>query len=192
MTQLAGVDVVRLALQVGIPDAQLTTCVAIAWAESGLRTDALGHNGPTAGCPNGSRDRGLWQINDCYHPTVSDAQAFDPLGNAQAMYAISSHGTNWNPWSTFTNGAYQQFITPAGLAVRLAESTSGGSGGPAPSNPYLLPPPDDVYNVWQWMETGAAPWQAALALIRNLYVRLATQKYGAVNPHVTATGGPLE
>lgn len=44
----------------------------VAKCESGLRRDAINVN------TTGSRDRGLYQINDKYHPDVIDAQAFDP------------------------------------------------------------------------------------------------------------------
>jgi hypothetical protein len=64
-----------------------------------------------------SRDRGLWQINSYWHSEVSDAQAFDPNGAAQAAYAISSSGSNWTPWTTYTNGAYQAYMAQAQQAV---------------------------------------------------------------------------
>lgn len=44
----------------------------VARCESGLRPQALNVN------TTGSRDRGIYQINDKYHPDVTDAQAFDP------------------------------------------------------------------------------------------------------------------
>src|ERR1700752_598954 len=104
MAQLSVLQVAQLAYQAGIPAPQLPTCIAIAYAESGLRTDAVGINpGPRPGTV-ASRDRGLWQINDYYHRDVSDACAFDPPCNGAAMVRISSGGTNWHPWATFNNG----------------------------------------------------------------------------------------
>jgi hypothetical protein len=64
----------------------------IAMAESGGNPNAIS---PT-------NDYGLWQINGSH-----GAQAtLDPLGNARAAVAISSDGTDWSPWTTFTSGAY--------------------------------------------------------------------------------------
>jgi hypothetical protein len=99
MAKFSLAELRSLAASVGFPDPR--TAAAIAKAESGGNPDANPHNGPTKGCPNGSNDRGLWQINDCYHLEVSDDCAFDPFCNAQAAYAISSGGKDWSPWSTW-------------------------------------------------------------------------------------------
>jgi hypothetical protein len=32
------------------------------------------------------------------------------MGNARAAVAISNNGTNWAPWTTFSSGAYRQFL----------------------------------------------------------------------------------
>ncbi len=47
--------------------------VRVAKCESGLNWKALNIN------TSGSRDRGLYQINDRYHPEVSDDMAFNPM-----------------------------------------------------------------------------------------------------------------
>jgi LysM repeat protein len=64
----------------------------IAEAESGGRQYALS---PTD-------DRGYWQIN-AGHGALS---TYDPYGNARAAIEISSDGTNWSAWTTYTSGAY--------------------------------------------------------------------------------------
>jgi len=111
--------------------ANLTTAGAIAMAESSLNPSNTSTNGPTSGCPSGSVDRGLWQINSCYHPTVSSTCAFDPACNAKAMASISSNGTNWSPWSTFKNGAYKKYMGQAQTAETsvCGGDAGGGSGG---------------------------------------------------------------
>lgn len=50
---------------------------ALAWQESRFVPRAQGTNA------NGSRDRGLFQLNNRAFPDISDAQAFDPVLNAQ-------------------------------------------------------------------------------------------------------------
>lgn len=91
----------------------LTWAVAVALAESAGRTEATGYNpGPPA-----SYDRGLWQINNYYHPTVTDSQAYDPVGCAQAAYRISHGGVDWDPWTTFDNGAAAARFSRAAAAV---------------------------------------------------------------------------
>ncbi len=65
----------------------------IAMAESGGRQFA---HSPT-------NDFGYWQINGGHGPAMA---TYDPLGNARAAIAISSNGTHWTPWTTYTSGAY--------------------------------------------------------------------------------------
>jgi Lysozyme like domain len=73
---------------------------AIAMAESGGNPGAIDNDS------NGTQDRGLWQINS----THGSQSVFDPLGNARAAIAISSNGSNWQPWTTFNTGAYLKFM----------------------------------------------------------------------------------
>lgn len=115
----------------------LVTAVAVAMAESSCNPSAVGTNGPTAGCPNGSRDRGLWQINHCYHPDVSDTCAFDAQCNANAAYRISSGGSNWQPWSTYNNGAYRNYLSAAQAAVNRLGGGTPGVTGTILANPSL-------------------------------------------------------
>jgi LysM repeat protein len=66
----------------------------IAMAESGGRQYA---HSPT-------NDYGYFQINGGHGPAMA---TYDPIGNARAAIAISSNGTNWRPWTTYTSGAYR-------------------------------------------------------------------------------------
>lgn len=64
----------------------------IAEAESGGNQYATGAAG----------ERGYWQIN----PDHGSLSTYDAYGNARAAVIISGDGTDWSPWTTFTNGAY--------------------------------------------------------------------------------------
>lgn len=113
LTQVAG-----LARDAGVPCGEpLAAAVAIATAESRATTNALGRNGPTAGCAHGSLDVGLWQINDCYHPEIDRRCAVDAACNARAMSAISRGGTDFTPWTTFRNSAYGSHLDAARIAA---------------------------------------------------------------------------
>lgn len=105
------------AQQAGFPKSSMVTAVAVAMAESSCDPHATGQNAPGGACPHGSKDRGLWQINDCYHPQVTDACAYDPLCNAKAALSISSGGTDWTPWTTYKSGAYKMWLDEAQAAV---------------------------------------------------------------------------
>jgi len=65
----------------------------IAMAESGGRQYAVS---PTD-------DIGYWQINA---PSWGAMATFNPDGNARAAIEISHDGTNWEPWTTYTQGLY--------------------------------------------------------------------------------------
>jgi Lysozyme like domain len=123
-TAATGADLcAQVGYNAGWRDSALVTAVAIALAESGCSPSATGSNGPASGCPNGSRDRGLWQINDCYHSEVSDTCAHDAQCNANAAYRISSGGTSWTPWSTCNSGAYRSHLDEAQTAVERLNPT---------------------------------------------------------------------
>ncbi|MFI9384406.1 hypothetical protein [Kutzneria sp. NPDC052558] len=109
--QLSAKQLAKLAKDTGFTGDGLVNAVAVALAESSGFTKALLVN------ENCTRDRGLWQINDYWHPEVSEQQAFDPVENAKAAYEISSEGTAWDQWSTWENGAYKSFLADAEQAV---------------------------------------------------------------------------
>ena len=79
--------------QAGGSHAEAFTAAEIAMAESGGRQYALS---PT-------NDYGYWQINGVHGPAEA---TFNPLGNAKAAIAISDDGRDWDPWTTYTSGAY--------------------------------------------------------------------------------------
>ena len=100
------------ARQVGFSGQSLVIAIAIALAESGGSVGAIN----TANS-NGTTDRGLWQINSV-HSQYNATKLFDPAYNARAAWEISSGGTNWFPWTTYTNGRYQKFLNEAQAAVQ--------------------------------------------------------------------------
>ena len=123
----------------------IVVAVAVGLAESSCNPSAQGVNGPTSGCPNGSVDRGLWQINNCYHSEVSDSCAYQVQCNADAAFNISASGHDWTPWSTYNSGAFGGQISLAeqavyGYSFQLqshgdgtcldADSKDVGNGGP--------------------------------------------------------------
>jgi hypothetical protein len=109
--QLSAAQLAKLARDAGFTGDGLVNAVAVALAESSGFTKALLVN------ENCTRDRGLWQINDYWHPEVSEQQAFDPVQNAKAAYEISSQGTDWDQWSTWESGAYKDYLPDAEQAV---------------------------------------------------------------------------
>jgi hypothetical protein len=101
----------------GKDESTLTTAVAVALAESSGRTKAVS---PTGCC------HGLWQINVNVHP-YTKTQMQDPAQNAAAAWKISNGGTNWKPWSAYTNGSYLLYMTSARTASRARTSDNAGA-----------------------------------------------------------------
>lgn len=135
-SKLTPAQIAGVAEKAGFKGRGLVIAVAVAMAESGGNPRA--HN-PVP--PDDSY--GLWQINmlgamgtvrRTQYGLASNADLFDPAKNAKAAYSISAGGVNWVPWSTYTNGAYKQFMTAAetGAAAPVqnvsADNASLGSG----------------------------------------------------------------
>ena len=102
MSVLSLAQMQALAASVGFPDPALAAAVAM--AESGGKTDAFNTEG----------SYGLFQIDVVYNPSFQSNPSvlFDPTTNAKAAYSISSHGTNFKPWTTYRTGLYKQWYTP--------------------------------------------------------------------------------
>lgn len=126
MTTLSPAAIAGYAQKAGFSGNGLVLAVAVALTESGGVTNATGMNRSGSGRQVTSIDRGLWQINNVYHPEVSDACAYDPACCAQAAYRISRSGTNWTPWTTFTTGAYRTNMSAAMKAVQDSQSVNLG------------------------------------------------------------------
>ena len=104
-------------------DAQ--TACAVCMAES--RGDPTAHN------TNGEDSRGIFQINVApnANPGYAAEDLFDPWTNARVAHEIWQ-ARGWQPWTTYTGGAYQQFL-----------GQCGGTGSPAPlpaiNKSWLIP-----------------------------------------------------
>lgn len=99
---------------------ELLNAVRIMDAESGRRTSATYTN------TDGSRDRGLFQINDRWHPNVTDDCAYNALCNIKAARQIYKDWNHtWNAWSAYKNGSYKSSLRTRkaikGIANYLAE-----------------------------------------------------------------------
>ncbi len=86
-------------ISASIPLTPVGIATAIALAESGGRTDARKTNHDRWN----SVDRGLFQFNSHHHPEVTDAAADDPEKATLHALRVSSQGTNFDPWNTWTD-----------------------------------------------------------------------------------------
>jgi len=121
MATLTPQQIAGYASAAGFSGTGLQWAVAVALAESGGRTDAVGQNTDK----HKSVDRGLWQINSYWHPEVTAAATFDPRQAAAAAFRISKGGTDWSPWVTAKNGAALAQLGRASLAAAAPTSAGG-------------------------------------------------------------------
>jgi hypothetical protein len=167
-------------LAVGFTPAAAVTMTEIAGAESNYNDAALGD----VGLENNTwgPSFGLFQIRTQKSATGSggardiNALTGDDLTQARAAYAISSQGTNFAPWSTWTSGAYTKFsatvraaLGSAAPATTVTPAAAGGGAGPFPTlGPAWLPwnIPSDVGNA------AASTASAEFASVRNVVIEV--------------------
>jgi hypothetical protein len=127
-------------LAASAPASAIGTGICITTHESSRQT-----HGPDNKNSNGSRDRGLWQINDKAHPDVSDDVAYDPALATAAARQISNNWTDWSPWTTYSQcrnaPAYHGTPTLDGVSA-----TTTGSAGLAGSKGTVNNAIDSVTN----------------------------------------------
>lgn len=133
MPQLTDQQVAQYAYDAGFRGNALTTATAVALAESHGDSGQVGD----VGLQNNTwgPSVGLWQIrslNPGHGTATEQAQRnqtanLDPATNAQNAYALSHQGGNFNPWSTYTSGAYQNFTNRASTAAGQVNTGTQGS-----------------------------------------------------------------
>lgn len=124
----AGGTLLDYAHQGGFSGRAAQVAAAIAMAESG--------GNPRAHAQDADDDSyGLMQINmlGSMGPArrrqfglASNAALFNPATNMRVAYALSGHGSNFSPWTTYDDGAYLQFM---GTNAKVGGGGSGGGGG---------------------------------------------------------------
>lgn len=146
----------QLWIQAGGSPSSAPTAAAIALAESGGTSTALNSTAPDYSV-------GLWQVNyygDLYGPRSaaygSPIQlANDPLAQARAAVSISGNGADFSPWTTYTSGAYRQYLTGA------SGGSSSPSLGPSPASSVAsVAPPKAVFMVGGLILAGALIYES--------------------------------
>jgi hypothetical protein len=127
-------QIAQFALGAGFNAEQAIIATAIALAESAGSTAAVGD--AQLRSKKWGASIGLWQVRSLNDPSsgnrvdqMRDAmRLFDPAFNAQAAYAISGSGNNWNAWTVYKTGAYRQYLGRAQQAIRAASAAASTEG----------------------------------------------------------------
>ena len=142
MTKRSPEQTYALLRQAGFSDAGAITMTAIAGAESNYNDASLGDLGLQTGTWGPSY--GLFQIRTLKAQTGTGSNrdqtwlAASDLNQAKAAFAISGGGVNFAPWSTYTHGQYQAFLSGAKAAAGAVGNNLGkfvDSIGHALANP---------------------------------------------------------
>jgi len=115
----------------------LSIIVAISLAECGLGGACETGCNPDCcgcGCSSGCESCGVLQVFQPCHPGTA-ACASDPTCAFTLGYALSSGGVAFSPWSTYTSGAFQGYMTAARAAIQGLPPPIG----PAPPSPPPCP-----------------------------------------------------
>lgn len=120
--------IVAAARKAGFGGKALETAAAIAMAESGGNPTAKNQKAP-------DDSHGLWQVNYFGKLMAERTRKFgppesqyDPDTNARSAFRISGGGANFTPWTTYTSGAYKEYLglaESAARGVRVAAPTGG-------------------------------------------------------------------
>jgi murein DD-endopeptidase MepM/ murein hydrolase activator NlpD len=119
----------RMLYEGGFRGDALKTAFAVALAESGGRSGAIGDESLADNIWGPSY--GVFQIRSlknwrAYNDPYRDATRLrDPRYNIQAALVKSKQGTNWKPWSAYKNGAFTKFLDDAD---RIAGKSGIGGG----------------------------------------------------------------
>jgi len=141
MPALTDQQIAEFAAAAGFTGNDLDTAVAVALAESSGNSDSVGDVslqtdvfGPSVG---------LWQIRsvnpghgNAFDQAHRNQQAnMDPATNAANAHAIQQQ-SGWDQWSTYTSGAYRQYLERA-----RAAGQTGTTPAPAPTPQQPAPNP---------------------------------------------------
>jgi len=113
----------------GFQGQDLVIAAAIAGAESSYQPTARNSIGAS----------GLWQILESAHRDLFTRYDWrDPAQNAAMAHAVwLAAGRSWQPWTTFTSGAYLSHLAEARAADASTPTDScGTANGPAPPTPF--------------------------------------------------------
>lgn len=163
MPALSYSQIKQYAINAGFRGQAADTITAISLAESSGNPYAYNGRDPAGG------SYGLTQINGVHHGAITAYG--DPQTALNLAYSVSNGGTNFRPWSTYTNGTYETYLSP--------DTPAASSGGtflevtqPA-YNPFVSTPNDS-------------------GLLSGLpRVPTLDADYGVVSPTFTGSGGEL-
>lgn len=137
MSILTPSQIAGYVLNAGFTGENAIKATAIALAESSGNTSAYNPNDPAGG------SFGLFQINGANLGNLSPSDLNDPAINSDKAYSLFSQ-QGFEPWSTYTSGAYQAYLGQAQEAVNDYTSNAMAATVNAQSPASADPGSEDV------------------------------------------------
>ncbi len=107
-------EIAEWAYDAGWHDAKdLVTAVCVCLAESQGYDHAINVN------PDGSRDRGIWQLNSI-HSKITDQVAYDPIAATDEAFKLWDARGNFGDWAAYTSGVWKHDSYLGRAAVGVA------------------------------------------------------------------------
>lgn len=109
--------------------------------------------------------RSLFQINLKAHPQYKGVDLTDPYEAAKAAYEVSNGGTNFGPWTMFTNGRYKEHLDGEGSGAGTTRSQSNTGAYEQSTATQGIPGLANAVKTYQDMQ--GLPGTGAAALIQS-------------------------
>jgi len=168
-------QVAGIASVVGFTGRHLVTAIAISFAENTTHDmTKTSHN------TNGTWDTGLWQINSVHVPPYTYKQLVDGVGNGEAAYALSNHGTNFDPWVTYYRNLYVPFLPAAHNALTVMNRKGGAKKMVASIGQQSVIPGVHVPNPITGVEDALGSIGGFLSNLPSLLFRLGKILFGII------------
>jgi Lysozyme like domain len=185
MSVVSDAQIAQYIRNAGATDQQVPTMVAIALAESGGNTSALGDVGLETSTWGPSV--GLWQIRSLNSERgtggVRDQNAnLDPQMNANhAMAILGSQGLS--AWSTYTSQKYRLFLSRGTSAASQSPTSGTVQTVATAANPFtaLLKIFTTLTDKGMWERIGIVLFGAALIYIGIIMLIKGSGAYGAID-----------
>lgn len=126
MSVLSAEAIAGYAAAAGFQGSDLTTAVAVAFAESGGNPESVNRANR-----NGSVDYGLWQINTVHSDLLNGGSWSDPASNARMAYTLYKARGGFRDWAAYNNGSYLAYMPKASVATRTPVKVSSPTPGKA-------------------------------------------------------------
>lgn len=137
---------------------------AIAGAESNFGASPYGDQGLGG---SGYTSFGPWQVHTPAHPQYSPQLLVSNLDySTKAAIAISNNGRDWEPWSTYKNGAYRSFLGGGGGG---GSAHNVSSWNPLDPKGFLIEPSEELFDkAGKTFKKATEPFQWAAKLIEYI------------------------